>query len=341
VIQKQAIWHIAFWIFFIGLNMANIYPYFQNLSFLVVSSLIFLPVSLIGTYFNWWILMPQLLEKRKTVSYILAIILMIILLTFSQRYLCQHHFYPSFWINNFDFFHKGLVMQAASVIKLPILFSIWAYVSLDWYTKSHEAQQKIAKQKSAQLNYLKSQINPHFLFNTLNSLYGLSLEKSGKVPNLILKLSDLMSYSLYQSNSDNIELQNEVDLIRNYISLEQVRFEDRLNVDFKIDPDMDLHQKLAPLLFVPLVENAFKHGAKESTSEAQIQFHLHKDQNHLCFTVKNSIPEDHPSVVKKEGGLGLKNLRKRLEILYPEKYNLTTEKIENYYLAELKIDTHV
>ncbi len=339
--QQAIIWHIGFWLFITLLNMANIFPYFGNVGQLMIHGTLFLPLSLIGTYFNWWVLMPTLLQKKRLGLYIITVILLILVLSMLQRYLCQYHFYPSFWVVKFEVLHTGLLLQAISILSLPILFSIWAFRSLTWYQKSNEAQLKVSQQKTEALNYLQAQINPHFLFNTLNSLYGLSLEQNKKVPNLILQLSDLLNYSLYRSQAASITLEEELDLIRNMIALEQVRFEDRVQVELTIDSKLDLQQSIAPLLLIPLVENAFKHGVKEAMDKAEISISINEMENGLCFEVKNSIASIRPENSPKTGGLGLENLKKRLEILYPNRHELKVGPEANHYFAQLKITTDV
>ncbi len=330
-------WHFGFWLFITVLTMTNIFPYFNNIGQLLISGVLFLPLSLIGTYFNWWVLMPNLLQKKRFWTYALSLIALILCLSVFQRYLCQYHFYPSFWVVKFEVLHKGLLLQAASILTLPILCSIWAFRSLAWYKKSNEAKLKVAQQKTEELKYLKSQINPHFLFNTLNSLYGLSLEQNKKVPHLILRLSDLLNYSLYRSQSSSITLEEELELIQSMIELEQVRFDDRLQVKLEVDPSVDLQQNIAPLLLIPLVENAFKHGVKEATDNANITILLKDMENGVCFEVQNSIANMEVKQGEKTGGLGLENLRKRLEILYPNKHELEVGANGGLFIAQLKI----
>ncbi len=339
--QNQFIWHFGFWLFVTLLNMANSFPYFSSLGQLFLSGILFLPLSLIGTYFNWWVLMPQLLERKKVLTYILSIIFLVAFLSICQRYLCQHLFYPSFWVVKYSLFHPGLLLQAMSILLLPILCSVWAFRSMSWYQKSNEVKEKIAQQNTEALKYLKSQINPHFLFNTLNTLYGLSLEGSKKVPKLILQLSDLLNYSLYQSTADFTSIEEEIALINNLINLEKARFDERIDVTFTVDPKVNLNDQIPPLLLLPIIENAFKHGVKEATETVDINIQLNDMGDYTQLRVENSIAHQEVDTAKNSGGLGLKNLRKRLAILYPNAHDLIIDQSKERFIADLKIKSNV
>jgi len=281
--------------------------------------------------------MPRYFEKRKKGIYIILVIILITVLTIVQRYLCQNYFFPTLWVMNQGIFQLGFLVQAAALISLPILSSILAFISIKWYNQSIEAKEIIAQKKESELEYLKAQINPHFLFNSLNSLYGLSMEKSDKVPKLILKLSNLLSFSLYSSKSKKISISEEIDLINNFIDLENERYADRININFEVDPKLDLSTQIAPLFLIPLVENAFKHGIKESIEKVPIKISLKKIGQTINFEVENQISTSISNDNKTSSGLGLKNLRQRLKLIYPTGSKLDIKKTEKTFIATLKL----
>lgn len=326
-----------------ALGIATIYPYYQDLTIAIMDRAVFLPVWWIGTYLNWWLLMPKLLNRKHWLKYLSLLLLLIFLLTVIQRYICLFWFYPNYlWQNppnpaDLQPFLLPKFIQFAAFISLPILSSIGIRYLLDWYEESYRAKQILAQQQAAELQYLKAQINPHFLFNTLNNLYGLSLEASQKVPGMILKLSDILSYSLYESAADHVSLEKEIQLIKDFIALEEERYGDRMQVEFDIDEEVNEQLDIAPLLLIPLVENAFKHGVKEATEKIPIHIRLWQVGDELSFEVKNQVSEALDSPPNKKQGLGLKNLKRRLDLLYPGRHHLATSRQNDHFHAQLKI----
>ncbi len=188
--------------------------------------------------------------------------------------------------------------------------------------------------KEQELHYLKMQIHPHFLFNTLNTIYGFALKQSKQTPEIILKLSNLLDYILYQVNKPKVSLKEEVLHIKEYIELEKIRFQDTLKVVFS-SSEIDENIEVAPMLLIPFVENAFKHGAlDEGFLRIEISIKLEKDQ--LQFKIRNTYKEDDKDSDKK-GGIGLENIQKRLDLNYKGNYDLTIKKSQKWFSAELTI----
>lgn len=340
---NQMLPHVLFWLFIMLVGIATIYPYYQDIEIAVMDRAVFLPVWWIGTYLNWGVLMPKLLNKQQWPWYLLLLLTLLFLLTVVQRYICLFWFYPNYlWENTpnpaeLRPFLLPKFIQFGAFISLPIICSIGIRFLLDWYQESYKAKQILAQQQAAELQYLKAQINPHFLFNTLNNLYGLSLEESKKVPGMILKLSDILSYSLYESAVDRVSLDKEIQLIRDFMALEMERYGDRMDIDFRLDEEVDEQMEVAPLLLIPLVENAFKHGVKEATEAIPIRIHLSQTKSTLIFTVQNQISEAFTPHPNKKQGLGLKNLKRRLDLVYPNQHQLETYREGDQFMAKLKI----
>lgn len=336
-------YHITFWLGLIVLGVAALSPYYMNLFKATMHRMVFLPVWLIATYGNLYILLPKLWDKGKKVAYGFVLGISIFLLTIFQRVICIEYFYPKFfWMrapnaDELNPFWIGPFIQFAAFIALPIILSIGLRAAWIWYQESYKAKQLVAEQQAAELSYLKAQVNPHFLFNTLNNLYGLSLESSKKVPSMILKLSDLLSYSLYESKVDSVPIEKELELIKDFIALEKLRYEDRVQVDLKINDSVNLSQRLAPLLMLPLVENAFKHGVKNTDILKPIQITLDQSKEQFSFKVENHLQPSSEQETEK-GGIGLTNLRRRLDLHYPDKHLLKINKEQNKFIVNLKID---
>lgn len=204
------------------------------------------------------------------------------------------------------------------------------------YIKLRQASQQLRIEKQqAELNYLKSQTNPHFLFNTLNNIYSLARDKNDLAPESILRLSKMLRYMLYETSGAYIAVEQELKIISDYIALEKLRYDESLRVNFNYDME-DMKQALPPLLLMPLVENAFKHGVSETRNQPFVDIHLSIKQRQLLLVVKNSIDNSAAETRVKEN-IGLSNLRRQLELLYTD-YNLQVQQQLYLFTANLRIN---
>jgi two-component system LytT family sensor kinase len=236
---------------------------------------------------------------------------------------------------------EDVLYQVQSGIGAALFFGI-AKLMYDNITLRHAAQQLRLEKQEAELNFLKSQTNPHFLFNTLNNIYSLSKDKSDLAPESILRLSKILRYMLYETSGKLARIDQEVETIRDYIELEKLRYDDSLRVQFK-QAITDEGQLLPPLLLITLVENAFKHGVSETGQHPFVDIDLLADGKQLIFTVSNSVeasPGEKP-LPGDEGeikeAIGLSNLRRQLELLYAD-YALTCKRDGNMFIASLRIN---
>jgi LytS/YehU family sensor histidine kinase len=197
------------------------------------------------------------------------------------------------------------------------------------------AQQLRIEKQQAELNYLKSQTNPHFLFNTLNNIYSLSRDKSDLAPESILRLSKILRFMLYETSGAYISVEQELKVISDYIALEKLRYDESLRINFNYDIE-DMRQALPPLLLIPLVENAFKHGVSETRNQPFVDIHLSIKKRQLAFLVKNSTEGVSEDGNVKEN-IGLSNLRRQLELLYKD-YQLSIQQDSSEFTANLKIN---
>lgn len=220
--------------------------------------------------------------------------------------------------------------SVSSLVFFAIIRFVYNHIKL----KQTAQQLKIEKQQ-AELNYLKSQTNPHFLFNTLNNIYSLAMVKSDQTPETILRLSKILRYMLYEAGGPYIAIGQELKIIGDYISLEQLRYDDTLRVNFNYDVE-DMKQALPPLLLMPLVENAFKHGVSETRDRPFIDIHLSIVRRQLAFFVRNSTETDTGGGKIKEN-IGLSNLRRQLELLYTD-YQVSLEQHVAEFSATLRIN---
>lgn len=223
-----------------------------------------------------------------------------------------------------------MAFSVGSVFFFGIIRHAYNYIKL-----KQSAQQLRIEKQEAELSYLKSQTNPHFLFNTLNNIYSLARDKSDLAPESILRLSKILRFMLYETGGAYIAIEQELKIINDYIALEKLRYDESLRINFNNDIE-DMKQALPPLLLIPLVENAFKHGVSETRDQPFIDIHLSVNKRQLSFVVKNSA-EVFPGEAGVKENIGLSNLRRQLELLFTD-FNLSIEQGESVFLATLKIN---
>jgi two-component system, LytTR family, sensor kinase len=333
--------HAGFWVAYLLVNGITAVRYYPDRSYLslILQTLLTVPVDILATYLTVYGLYKWFLFKRKYVLFALTLIGTAVCFIVLQRVIIYSMTYPIFFpgtkpkntffdINWFySFTNIYLVVAVVSVIKL---FKI----SLVQQENARELDQE---KTEAELKFLKSQVHPHFLFNTLNNLYALTLDKSDKAPEIVLKLSDLLNYMLYECNEPYMLVTKEIQLLENYLSLERIRYGDHLDLDFQVTGEIT-GKRLAPMLLLPFVENAFKHGVSKVRKNASIRIFLDIAGDTMNFSVRNSrsmlVVND---VSGYSEGIGLKNVKRRLELLYPEKHQLTIEQTDDEYSIHLRI----
>lgn len=298
-----------------------------------------LPPDMLLVYSNLYLLVPSLLLKRHYPLYFLTLLLaMCVTSTINiwLHYLYTVHGSP-FFASNSRFTIPGLASQLINSIYLVGLTT-----GLKFFKDSMEQRRRIQEQEKQQialeLNFLKAQIHPHFFFNTLNNLYSLTLQRSELAPEVVLKLSSLMSYMLYESGAPDVPLDKEIANLENYIALERLRFGNRLSLSFKKDNIPKEGIRIPPLILLTFVENSFKHGISQTIGEGRIDILLDVRDNNLTFIIDNSVGETLPnSSSPATNGLGLKNVIRRLDLLYGGHYSLDKNETAANFRVTLKI----
>jgi LytS/YehU family sensor histidine kinase len=298
-----------------------------------------LPVKMLFVYFIFYYVIPLYLERSKIWQLIGLLVIAFFAAAILYRmeiawvYFPLNH--PELKISIFSF--KGIML---TVFDLFITLAAAMTVKLlRMHYKSLEFEQELIREKlSSELNFLRAQTNPHFLFNTLNNLYVLARKKSDKTADAIMMLSKIMRYVIYECRAPRVAVGDEAKIIQDYIELEKLRYNKRLSIDYQEEMD-NPHTSIAPLLLLPFVENSFKHGANGTTGNVEIQIHLTLHENELSFSVKNTVDSDFelPPADKNGGGIGLKNVQRQLDLLYPNLYELHTGRENGYFKSDLKI----
>ncbi len=214
-------------------------------------------------------------------------------------------------------------------LPIPVLIFIWVFEQWKWLKNLK------AEKAKTELSLLKTQINPHFFFNTLNNLYALTIKNSKQAPEVILKLSDMMRYTIYEGEKEEVKIQDEIDYLNNYIELHKSRYQKAVKINF--DHDIDPSISIAPLLYIILLENAFKHGVDSLAENAFIQIDLFERDHYIYFRIENNYD---PNELNESKGIGLKNLKRRLFLMYDRDHELNTEMKNDRYKTTLKIPIH-
>ncbi|ELR70179.1 putative two-component system sensor protein [Fulvivirga imtechensis AK7] len=332
--------HILFWLAFISF-FAVLWGSFNDDYFHQFElQLLYLPEKLLATYITLYILLPSFLLKEKYILFFfwVAIVLLIAgLIHWLTAYYIERPIYYRYddWGS---VWHPAKVLKSATHIYPVVVLATMIKFFEHWY-RNQQATQNLAKEKlEAELKFLRAQVHPHFLFNTLNNLYALALKKADNTPEVVLKLSDLLNYMLYECNTDQAPLDKEIKLVENYVALEKLRYGDRLDVSMRVKGDIS-GKVIAPMLVLPFVENSFKHGTSSETEKAWISIDLTVKGNLLTLKVDNS-KSNHETDDEKQyrEGIGLKNVKRRLELLYGGSYELKILDTDESYLVVLKLE---
>jgi len=330
--KRDTLFHVMFWV---GLYVAFILIDQNPISvFTLVKELLTVIFHMIIVYFNLYFLIPNYLRKNSGINYAVALVLTAIILTPLKTIVFYLLFSdePSIqsWVITRQ---KSLFFQLLFYGSVSTIFQI----ILDWQKGSVEKMELQHKNTESELNFLKSQINPHFLFNTLNNLYALTLKKSDQAPEIVLKLSEMMRYMLYECNEELVPLRKEVNYLENYLELEKLRQKKNIKIDFLVS-GLIKDQKIAPLMFIPFLENSFKHGLNNQLSDGYVKILLKINDEEVHFSIDNSKAESAPKPnAKKSGGIGLVNVRRRLDLLYPNSHELNIKNSPTNYYIDLNI----
>lgn len=312
---------------------------FKGWTIASIDALIYLPSHMTLTYSILYILLPRYVFSAKYVSFFVGLVCFLLLSAIVAAYSTHWVLIPIHALFQVPapgdaFFYSMIAgLRGATTIAG---FAAAIKLAKVWYLKQQAYQQVEREKLQAELQLLKSQIHPHFLFNTLNNLYALTLRKSDRSSAVVLKLSELLSYMLYDCNASEVALEKEIMFMRNYIGLEQLRYGDRLDMSINISGDCE-HTRIAPLLLIPFLENAFKHGTSEQLEQAWMHVDLSVHDTTLKFKVINSreVTEHDETYV---GGIGLQNVKKRLQLLYPDRYDLRIRAEDETFMIILTLE---
>jgi two-component system sensor histidine kinase AlgZ len=336
--HRLTLLHVIFWCIYLSFNLYQISFYQQRRGYDWNSALVFAGVQFAFTfaiaYLNYFIFLPRFIKNKNIWKYLIEFTLPFALLVFLRIYVQRMMVDGS---PRADYFSSNMfVVQVVAINLFITVFVSMLRFAADWFELEAKKKEIENERLMAELNFLKAQINPHFLFNTLNNLYYLAFSKSDNTTTVIEKLSQMMRYMIYDSNYPKVPLSKEIEYMKNYISLEQLRLNNQVPIRFEIEGSPD-NQQIAPLIFITFLENAFKHGVNNHSNDAWVNVSIRLDGSYCVYRVENSkLP---PAADTKEGksGIGLQNVQRRLELSYPGQYKLRIEDKPDRYAVQLNI----
>ena len=329
---KQIVLHAIIWI---AIVLYFMYNNGRTEYSTIVNFVYFGVINISLFYINYLFILPTFLNRKKYLWCALSIFFVVMIFSFIKCGLA-YYFYDivikrggSKVVIDFWYYYSSAVFVSCFFI---LLSTVLKFIQ-DWFLNEKVKSNLENENLIAELAFLKSQINPHFLFNSLNNIYSLAYQKSEKTPEAILKLSEIMRYMLYESNEDKVELSNEIRYLENYIELQKLRFKDNIYIKFEINGD-PLGLMITPLVLISFVENAFKHGIA-TDSENPISISLNLSDGKLLFHVSNIKSSMNKDIT---GGIGLQNVQRRLSLIYKDRYRLQIDDTNDIYNCELYLN---
>lgn len=333
--NKVLLLHVSFWIFYFTYR---VYDVVQHIS--LERTLMYLSIptifNMIASYIHYFFILPPLIRDKKTVAYFIKLIILLAVIL-ATRVLLENYIYAPMTTNE-DYYKTLHFPRVVSTVWDTLTFLIFTGMirfTFDWFELENKKKQLENEKLVAELNYLKAQINPHFLFNTLHNLNYLVYSGSKSATEVIIKLSNIMRYMIYDANKEKVQLKKEIAYMNDYIHLESIRLNQKFDIDFNVKGNTD-HVEIAPLVMLTFLENAFKHGVSDQEENCWIKVKLQVDENFIRYEVSNKkLKFISPQNLK--SGFGLENVKKRLQLSYPEKHILEISEENNVYKVFLTL----
>ncbi|GAB5554988.1 MAG: histidine kinase [Saprospiraceae bacterium] len=345
LIENRTSRHVLFWLG--TLAIAPLFGEFtgQGVREALIFRIVGMPIKILATYLLVYYQIPRFLQRKRYLYFLLSFVffayLFCIIYRFNNIYIAE----PLAGVSDDKESLLQIIQESKftvyfyliKVYGFTLLFMLLKYIR-DRGEEKHKVETLLKEKANTELNFLKAQIHPHFLFNTLNNLYVLTLEKSDDAPEVVAKLSEILDYMLYQCNDPQVLVQKEIELIQHYIDLEKLRYGGRLKLTFRHQVSSP-ETKVTPLVLLSIVENAFKHGVSGALVDPKIDIQLKEENGNLLFEVYNTKPKiaqrDQKAYKK---GIGTSNIKRQLQLVYPGRHKWIVDEKEASYQVFLSIE---
>ncbi|MGQ8336336.1 sensor histidine kinase [Sunxiuqinia sp. A32] len=337
--QQLLFWIISYLFFIMFFGRAN-----RDYQTTILFASMLFPLAIITSYFLNYYLIPRFLFRSEIWKFVLFLIYTLIISFWIELMITMFIFV---FVIDLQFYKMDPASFDTVFLLVGLYFIILGFITIEQIKRAFQMKKENTrleknqletelKLKEAELKLLRAQIHPHFLFNTLNNLYGLTLEKSDLAPELVLKLSDLMDYILYECNAPKVGLSSELEHFKNYIEIEKIRYAQKLKIHFNIEGDPN-QLEIAPMLLLAFFENAFKHGVSKSIKNPFVLINIQIHENNFHLSIVNTRTPDLKNEEDYTQGIGLKNVQKRLQLIYPDRYRLDIKPETNKFEVDLQI----
>ena len=300
----------------------------------------FLSTFVIPVIINMYVLIPKLLRQEKYILYVILFITNLAL--FTQLNIWFFSYFIDYVFTEYYFISYHSNTKLITIFSVFLVGTTLIKLSEDWFYFNRNENRDLKhrnQQIQTQLSSLRAQINPHFLFNSLNVIYALAVEKKDETKDAIVQLSDILRYIIYDSNTKKVRLKEEITLLENYIEFQEFRQHDSKNITFKKSIENE-NYTIYPMLLLPLVENSFKHGIKGDINNTFININMEQTTDAFLFYIENNYSKKSIGDNNEYSGLGLENIKQNLEIVYPKKHELKISKTEDKFMVTLKLNTN-
>ena len=334
--------HITFWLVYFIINIIRWGGIHDDYIYALKTSLIGFPIHITLSYLNVYLLMPKLVYNKRYMAYSFSLLFFLFIMLLAKfnltYYLVDIHVFPEIDENVTSLTWSYAIHTMIGELYV-VTFVTAIKITLDFLKENKRVAALEKANLETELLFLKTQISPHFFFNTLNNIYSLAVEKSSKTKKVILRLSELMRYLLYETKHKRQTLENEILCIQNYLDLERIRHDELLEINMSVSGDIQ-DKIIAPILLLSFVENSFKHGVNKNIGKVKIDINFTIKEDFLYFTISNPMPAkiDDTDYIKQSSGIGIENVKKRLELGYKkDDYSLTIKNDNNLFIVDFKI----
>ncbi|WP_461081483.1 sensor histidine kinase [Spirosoma flavus] len=339
-LHRDVTFNVVFWLLYFLYQWLGLASLYGNYHDYFINACMALPVAFLFSRLAVYFLIKKRLAETSQVTDWVYLVLFSLFLLVVRRYINYYLIYPTYFpqAQHMPFLSAGkMLVEFVNLYAITGLYALYYFIQ-SWYEERFRVHQLMQQTTTAELNLLKAQVQPHFVFNTLNNIYSTALKSSPETASLIAHLSGFLEYNLYESAQATVPLATEISYIEHYIELQKNRYGPKLDVSInRYTPIHDL--KIAPLLLLPLVENSFKHGVANSPGLSWIRIDIARRSGQFSVKIANSKDEQSAIQVSDLGGIGLSNVKKRLALIYPNAHDLTIIDEPHSYLISLTINT--